>query len=166
LAGLRIAPYIASKFSVLAVLSLIQTASLLVILGTKVTFPSSGALVWGPLELWITLSLTALAAVGLGLLISASMANGDRAQSLVPILLIPQVLFVGGHGSGTISTWLSYLTITHWATQAMQVTAHIPYKADGGGVGAGALLMCWGMLLGMTSVFVAAAAFQLSRKSL
>ena len=70
---------------------------------------------WGPLELWITLFLAAVAALGLGLVISASMTNADRATSLVPLLLIPQILFLGGPGSGTLERWLSYLMITHWA---------------------------------------------------
>ncbi|MEX2247262.1 MAG: ATP-binding cassette domain-containing protein, partial [Dehalococcoidia bacterium] len=102
LAGLRVAPYLGSKFVVLAALCLLQTAALLGIIWVKVDLPSSGALMWGPLELWITLNLAALAAMGLGLVISAWMNNADRATSLVPILLIPQLIFVGGPGADVL----------------------------------------------------------------
>ena len=132
LAGLRVAPYLASKFVVLALLCSLQTALLLAIVAVRVDLPSSGILMPAALELWITLELAALAALGLGLVISASMSNADRAQSLVPILLIPQLIFVGGATSSGASEWLSYLTVTHWASFAMKITSRIPYTKSGG----------------------------------
>ncbi len=165
LAGLRLSPYLASKFVVIALLCMFQTAALLVIIGLKVTLPSSGALMWGPLELWITLTLAAFAAVGLGLCISASVSNADQAQSLVPMLLIPQLIFVGGAGTGTVSTWLSYVTITHWGVQAMQVSAHIPYNRENTGFGAQPLVLSWAILAGMTVVLISVAAWRIARKS-
>lgn len=164
LAGLRVAPYLGSKFVVLAALCLVQTAALLGIVWIKVELPSSGALMWGPLELWITLNLAALAAVGLGLAISSWMNNADQAGALVPVLLIAQILFVGGAGTEGAARWLSYLMISHWSVEAMKVTAGIPYNTSGTGFAAGDLLLRWGVLAGMTSVFMSVAAWRLTSK--
>ena len=129
LAGLRILPYLASKLAVLMLLCTIQTVVLLAVVATNVHMPSSGAIFPAWLELWISLNLAAFTALGLGLLISASVSNADRAQSLVPIVLIPQLIFIGGPGTGRVGQWLSYLTVTHWTSEAMKVTLRIPYDA-------------------------------------
>jgi hypothetical protein len=118
---------------------------------------------WAPFEIWVTLLLTALGAVGLGLVISASMSNADRAQSLVPILLIPQLIFVGVPSSGGAAQWLSYLTLTHWSVEAIRISAGIPYENGVSGFSSSDLLMRWAVLGGMTAVFLAVATWQLAR---
>ena len=92
------------------------------------------------------------------------MNNGDQATTLVPILLIAQILFVGGAGTEGTARWLSYLMISHWAVEAMKVTASIPYNSSGTGFGAADLLLRWGVLAGMTSVFMSVAAWRLASK--
>jgi len=164
LAGLRLLPYLASKLLVLAVLCLLQTSVLLGIIWLKVDLPSSGALMPAPLEIWISLNLAALAALGLGLVISASVTSADRAQSLVPIVFIPQLIFVGGPGTGTVGQWLSYLTVTHWSVEAMKISAKIPYQTDVGGFGGTDLLLHWLALGVMAGVFTSLAAWLVSRK--
>ena len=164
MAGLRMAPYLASKVAVLAVLGLVQTTVLLGIVAARVDLPGSGVLVWGPLELWITLNLAAFAALGLGLLLSASVSNADRAQSLVPIVLIPQLIFVGGPSSSTVGQILSYFTVTHWAVEAMKITSGIPYEAANSGFAAEDLLARWGALALMAVVLLTLTAIQVSRR--
>lgn len=164
LAGLRTGPYLGSKFIVLLAICLFQTTVLLGIISLKVDLPSSGVLMWGPLELWISLSLAAAAALGLGLLLSASFQNADRAQSLVPIILIPQLIFVGGPGTGMVGQWLSYLMGTHWSVEAMKVTAGIPYNTDATGFGAVDLLLRWAALVVMMVVLLSLAAWRISRR--
>ena len=164
LSGLRVAPYLISKVLVLAVLCVVQTTVLLAVLAFKVDLPSSGVLMWAPLELWISLALASAAALGMGLLISAAVGNADRAQSLVPIILIPQLIFVGGPNSGAAGQWLSYLMITRWSSEAMKITAGIPYRTDPGGFGSGDLLVHWAVLVGMAAVFIGLAGIQLMRR--
>jgi hypothetical protein len=115
-------------------------------------------------SIWITLLLTAFAALGIGLLISASVGNADRTQSLVPIVLIPQLIFVVGANNGGVGRWLSYLTVTHWSSEALKITAHIPYKAGASGFGTADLMSDWIALIVMAVVFVALTAWQLSRR--
>ncbi|HEX3640999.1 MAG TPA: ABC transporter permease, partial [Ktedonobacteraceae bacterium] len=46
-------------------------------------------------EIYISMALTALAGLMTGLLISAIVPNNDRATSLIPLPLLPQVIFAG-----------------------------------------------------------------------
>jgi ABC-type multidrug transport system permease subunit len=54
-----------------------------------------GILFYGLLEVYITLTITALAGMMLGLAISAAVPNNDTALSFIPIILVPQVIFSG-----------------------------------------------------------------------
>jgi hypothetical protein len=54
-----------------------------------------GILLPALLEVYITMALTSLAGLMLGLTISALAPNNDRAGILIPIVLIPQVIFSG-----------------------------------------------------------------------
>lgn len=164
MAGIRLAPYLASKVAVLAALCLVQTTVMLGIVASRVNVAGSGPLFWGPLELWITLNLAAFAALGLGLLISASVSNANRAQSLVPIVLIPQLIFVGGPGTGTVGQFLSYFTVTRWSVEAIKITSEIPYEESVSGFGATDLLTRWGALVLMAAVLLTLTAIQVSRR--
>jgi ABC transport system ATP-binding/permease protein len=116
--NLRVLPYVASKFFVLQWLALVQVATMLFMVhllrsGYVLAEPPPGCARWGiracsalilpgvPGELWLqllNLYLTALNGIGLGLLISTLAGNSDKAMSLVPLVLIPQVLFSGSFG--------------------------------------------------------------------
>lgn len=84
--NLRILPYLSSKFVVLSALVLLQCFVLALL--TPADFLNA----YGPLL------LCGLAGIGLGLLVSAIVDSPDKAIALVPILLIPQVLFSGIFG--------------------------------------------------------------------
>ena len=92
--NLGIFPYVASKFLILGALALIQSAAILIVvqlfepLHQGIIFPVT-------LETYITLVLTALAGLMVGLAASAFAANEDSANSLLPFLLIPQIVFAG-----------------------------------------------------------------------
>ncbi len=164
MAGLRMAPYLASKVAVLSVLGLVQTTVMLAIIAIPVDLPGSGVLLWGPLELWITLNLAAFAALGLGLLVSASVTNTNQAQGLVPIVLIPQLIFVGVPATGTLSQLLSYFIVTHWTVEAMRITSGIPYETANSGFAVEDLLLRWGALVLMAVVLLTLTALQVSRR--
>uniref|UniRef100_A0A832EDF9 ATP-binding cassette domain-containing protein n=1 Tax=Desulfacinum infernum TaxID=35837 RepID=A0A832EDF9_9BACT len=85
--GLGIGPYLISKFLPLAALCIIQCAMMLSI----VTFLSAWS---GPF--WsrlMVLVATAVASTAMGLAISTVVNSSDKAVALVPVLLIPQVIF-------------------------------------------------------------------------
>jgi ABC-type multidrug transport system ATPase subunit len=129
LANLRIGPYVLSKIVVLSLLVVIQSLLLLGLVGLKVHFPSAGVLLPAWAELFITTVLTALAGLSMGLAISAFASTPDRAISIVPLALIPQILFAGvifSLGEGyTAQRVLSWLTISRWAMDAYGTTVNL-----------------------------------------
>lgn len=127
--NLRVWPYVLSKFSVLAVLSVVQALALLVIVSIKTNqMPAQGILPLFPasLEMYITLVLTSLAGVAGGLLVSSLVSSADRAMSIVPVVLIAQVIFSGSVfdllGGAQL---LSYLAISHWCLAALGSTVDL-----------------------------------------
>jgi len=92
--NLGIAPYVFSKIVVLGTLCLLQSA-ILVLVVNAVAPIQQGIMLPAPLEVYITMALTALAGLMIGLTVSAIAPNNDRAVSFIPIVLIPQVIFSG-----------------------------------------------------------------------
>jgi ABC transport system ATP-binding/permease protein len=120
LVNLRVLPYLASKFVVLSVLTFVQSVLLLGLLALKLTYPSFEGLLFSPvLEIGVTTYLTSLGGVALGLAVSAYASSADRAVSIVPIMLIPQIIFAGlifkVEGASEI---IAKFTASHWAMGA------------------------------------------------
>jgi ABC-type transport system involved in multi-copper enzyme maturation permease subunit len=119
LANLRIGPYLFSKVVVLTGLILIQSIMLLAIVGWKVHLPQAGVFTSAGIELFLTTFLAGLAGLAMGLLISTIAATPDRAISIVPLALIPQIILSGviftleGHAK-----LLSWLAVGRWAMDA------------------------------------------------
>ena len=124
--NLRILPYLASKVAVLGALALAQCVLFLVILdlwfGIPGRFPLLLAGMW----------LASLVGILLGLAVSALAATADRAMTLLPILLIPQVLFTfpavqmdmkgpAGVIARAMPTW--------WSFDLLRRVALAPYEA-------------------------------------
>ena len=102
--NLRIVPYLGSKFVVLSIIAAVQVLLLMLIL-----FGTLEGLHWlagtdaPPLHyqldypsLFGVLVLLAMAGVALGLALSAVVASPDRASTLLPYVLIPQMILGGG----------------------------------------------------------------------
>lgn len=92
--NLGIAPYMFSKMVVLGTFCLLQSAVVVYAVNLKAPF-QQGIFLPVLAEITITMMLAALAGLMIGLLISALAPNTDRAMSLVPLALIPQVIFSG-----------------------------------------------------------------------
>lgn len=92
--NLRIAPYMFSKIIVLGILSLIQALILVYIVNMKAPFQQG---IFLPIfaEIYISIALTTLAGLMIGLALSSFAPSTDRAMSLIPLVLIPQVIFSG-----------------------------------------------------------------------
>jgi hypothetical protein len=129
--NLRIVPYLASKFVVLSVISAVQTLLLMVILfGTLEALHRFAGHDAPPLlyrldylSMYGVLVLLAVTGVLLGLLLSACVSSPDRANALLPYVLIPQMILGGGliavH-KGLIY-WLAVtLSPVYWAYRAVR----------------------------------------------
>lgn len=173
LAGVRIGAYLASKSIVLGALVSMQSAMLLVVIGSKVDFPSKGVAWAAPAELFVTTGLSAFAALSLGLLISAAARTTDRAISAIPLALVPQILFSGvlfplGDGQ-TVMRAMSWLTLSRWTTDAYGITVRLSRFADASQSGQftftkDALLEKWAALGTHSLVYIALTAFVLARR--
>lgn len=131
--NLGIVPYLASKFIVLSLFTIVQTAMLML-------------LVFGPLHLlhaydaehfhlpapeymlpypeqFFVLSLLSMAGVALGLLLSACVSNPDRANALLPYVLIPQIILGGAimPVRRGVMEWLAWImSPEYWAFRAVR----------------------------------------------
>jgi ABC-type multidrug transport system ATPase subunit/CRP-like cAMP-binding protein/ABC-type multidrug transport system permease subunit len=119
LVNLKIMPYVASKVLVLGVLSVIQAAVFLAIIALRVTFPDLDLQLGA--RLFATMVLVYLGGMSMGLLISAFVANEDRATGFVPLFVIPQMTLAGAiipivnmPRPGQI---ISNIAISRWAFQ-------------------------------------------------
>ncbi len=88
-----------------------------IIIGFK--SPESNLLSW-PIGLGITTFLTLLASFSLGLLVSTTVKNSSQANSSLPLLLLPQIIFSGvlfkTHEG--INKLLSWLMLSRWSVGA------------------------------------------------
>lgn len=180
--NLGIAPYMFSKIVVLGALCLLQSA-ILVFAVNAVAPIQQGIILPAPLEVYITLALTALAGLMLGLTFSAIATNNDRAVSFIPIILIPQVIFSGllFNLNGPVLQGIGALFAARWAMAAAGSSVGI----HGDKLGADDfsfqgtlfstftqaqatfhLLLCWFALVAMIVLLGIATSFFLRRKDI
>jgi len=120
-------------------------------------------------------TLAALAGLAIGLAISSAATTPDRAISIVPLALIPQILFAGviftlGDGY-TVERLLSWFTVSRWAMDAYGTTVNLNEMnfqpgllrvvKDEYAFTAGHLLSRWAILLVYMAVCLGITAWQL-----
>ncbi|MFY0535428.1 ATP-binding cassette domain-containing protein [Nannocystis pusilla] len=146
LANLRIGPYLLAKFVVLAAVCLVQSVVLLTVLALKVDFSAAVTIFTadGPESVMrgvaglgffgsmlVTTFLSSLSGLGMGLLLSSTSRTSDRAMSVVPLVLVPQLLLALALVSLPAGLApLSYLTSARWAMEAFGSLAHLQPPRD------------------------------------
>ncbi|TMB75298.1 MAG: FHA domain-containing protein [Chloroflexi bacterium] len=171
--NLGIMPYLFSKVLVLGILCLLQCAILVIAVNVISPFPRT-VLMPPPLEIYVSLSLTSLVGLMIGLMISSVTANSDQANSIIPVILIFQILFSGVifklAGFGEV---FGGLFAMRWSMIAMGSSVGLtavpmgydpqdssfPYVHD-----ASHVLGAWFALLVMIVIFGALTAYFLKRK--
>src|SRR5579885_2467878 len=178
--NLGIVPYMFSKIAVLGTLSLLQSAILVIMVAVVAPF-HQGVFLPVTLEIYITLALTSLAGLMLGLAISALVPNNDRAMSFVPIILIPQVIFSGiiFEINGPIMQFIAGFFAARWSMAAMGTSIGIHgdringdtfsfqgtlFATHSQGEAVAHLLLCWFFLAAMIIVLGLLIAYFLKRK--
>ena len=126
MSNLRVGPYVLSKVLVYGAFALVSCLLALLTLAIGVELPAQGLITWGPLELFVTLALTALAGVSLGLLISALNREVNAVTYLVLGVLFVQILFPGVlfPMNGALEA-PSRLTLTRWSLEALGGTVNM-----------------------------------------
>ncbi|MFY7803908.1 MAG: ATP-binding cassette domain-containing protein [Limnoraphis robusta] len=130
LVNLGLVSYLGSKFIVLSGLAILQTFLMSLVILVCFQHPASELISW-PLGVSITSFLTLISCMSLGLMVSAMVKNSSQANSALPLILLPQIIFSGVlfkmEGLGRIVSWLM---LSRWSIGAyaslVNVNALIP----------------------------------------
>ena len=118
--------YVLSKVFVLGILSAIQSVLLVGVFSVLIGLPDEGILTSPFIEIWITTFLTTVASVAMGLVVSAIFQNADRAMTIAPILLMPQILFSGLiFKLDGVTESISWFAICRWSMEGYGTTANL-----------------------------------------
>lgn len=177
--GLSLSSYVGSKIGVLSVLCIIQSFLLTSMFTLLVGFPEEGVLLHPYLELLITTILTAISSAAMGLFVSSLFSNADRAMTIAPILLMPQILFSGLifklEGATQAISWFA---VCRWSMEGYGTTAdlnELPLKLQEEGIAipheaesfyeftADNLITAWCVLVAFTVAFLLLARIVLSK---
>lgn len=118
LVNLGLFAYLSSKVAILSVLAGLQTLliTVVILLFFKSPQPELISWQWG---LSITTFLTLLTSISLGLFVSAFVKNTSQANSALPLLLLPQIIFSGVlFKMQGIATQVSWLMLSRWSVGA------------------------------------------------
>lgn len=177
--GLSLSAYVISKIVVLGILCLLQSFFITAVFAAMVGMPENGILFNGFAEVYITTFLTSLSASAMGLFVSSLFTNADRAMTVAPILLMPQILFSGliFKLSG-VTELISWLAVCRWSMESYGTTANLnnmPLRLQQQGVmiphatesfftfSIPHLLTSWGILILFVVLFLIAAKLVLRR---
>ena len=126
MAGLSLSAYVLSKIIVLGFLCLIQSFFITGVFSATVGLPEEGVMALPFLELLITTFMTAIASTAIGLFVSSLFTNADRAMTVAPILLMPQILFSGLIFKLSGATeMISWAAVCRWSMEGYGTTANL-----------------------------------------
>jgi ABC transport system ATP-binding/permease protein len=123
--NLKIRAYLGAKVFVLGLLAIVQAGFIAQAIAYLFIAPTNPLMTW---ESGMALAslLTLVASFSLGLLVSAVVGNGSQANSLLPLLLIPQIVFSGAlFKLEGIAKTISYFTISRWSIGAFGTIADV-----------------------------------------
>ncbi len=135
LVNLQLVPYLGSKFSIHAALAIIQAFLLMLVIIIGFESPDPDLLPWFA-GVIITTFLTLIASISLGLMISSIVKNPTQANSALPLLLLPQIIF-----SGILfdldgpARFISWLMISRWSiggyAASLDINSMVPEAMPG-----------------------------------
>lgn len=124
--GLSVSAYIASKFVVLSGIALVQSSVLVLIGLARQNGPSHAVVLgWPQGELVVAMAAGGIAATALGLLISALCSTVDRATTILPVILIVQLILAMAGADKPVLKQFGYLSGTGWSFNAAAATVDL-----------------------------------------
>lgn len=130
LVNLGLFPYLGSKLLILGGLALLQTVLMVAAILIGFKSPQPELIPWA-IGVAISTFLTLFTSMSLGLLVSALVKNSSQANSSLPLLLLPQIIFAGVlfsmEGVGRVISWVM---LSRWSVGAygalVNVNAMVP----------------------------------------
>jgi ABC transport system ATP-binding/permease protein len=185
LVNLGIPAYLGSKVGILGALALVQTLLICGVVTIGFKSPSAVLMPW-VLGLGVTSFLTLVTSFSLGLMVSSMVKNPGQANSALPLLLLPQIIFSGVlFTSEGVSKMLGWLMLSRWSIGAYGSLVNVnqmvppPQKLPDGSTMPlpfapssvydatwGNLLMNWGMLVLFTVGYLSVAGWIQKRKDI
>ena len=119
--GVKLMPYLMSKFVVLSFLCILQTIALVGIVELLLPLGFNDALK----EVFLLIFLTSLGGLSIGLLVSTLAKSQAQALGLIPLVLLPMIIFGGGmlsikqmsKNDNPFAYYMSQVTPTKWALE-------------------------------------------------
>jgi ABC-type transport system involved in multi-copper enzyme maturation permease subunit len=110
----------------MALLCAVQSAMLTTVFAWMIGLPQKFLLAGAYVELLVNTFLTAFAASATGIFVSTLFSNADRAMTVAPLLLLPQLLFSGFiFDLSGISAVLSWATVCRWSMSGYGASANL-----------------------------------------
>jgi ABC-type multidrug transport system permease subunit len=121
--NLYIIPYIFSKIGVLSFFSIIQSAIFIIILSFNYSDSDLLIKINDPLLLFLWMVFLSISSIFLGLLLSSLVKTSERAMTILPLILLPQIMLAGliSKVSNGFVEFLSYLTISRWGVEGLNI---------------------------------------------
>jgi ABC-type multidrug transport system ATPase subunit len=132
--GVSASSLVASRWLVLAIITVLQAIVLYLTATSRQEVALTDGVLFdrlplaGPLEMMTALALVGLGSVGIGLLISALVKDANKAMAVLPVVLIPVVLFSGLliPTVGRIGVeQISWINPVQWSSSAAAVVADV-----------------------------------------
>ncbi|MEB3341497.1 FHA domain-containing protein [Okeania sp.] len=118
LVNLGLFAYLGSKVVVLGLLAILQTALIVLVILLGFESPDPELISWR-MGVSITTFLTLMSCISLGLMISSIVKNSSQANSALPLILLPQIIFSGVLFEMTgIASKFSWLMLSRWSVAA------------------------------------------------
>jgi len=119
--NLNIFPYIFSKINVLSIFSIIQSFIFILIL--TIFYSGNVVPLNQPVILFFWMVFLSITSIFMGLLLSAAVKTTERAMTILPLILLPQIMLSGviAQVNNVLVELLSYLTISRWGVEGFHI---------------------------------------------
>ena len=128
--GVSPSSLVASRWAVLSAITIVQAVVLYVTATSRQQRPVGDGVLLpsGNVELIVAFALVGLASVGIGLVLSGLVQDTSKAMALLPIVLIPVILFSGlliPTADKLVLEQVSWVNPVQWGSSAAAVTANV-----------------------------------------
>lgn len=126
MSDLKLSTYLLSKFIVQGILAFIQATLMVFIFQEIVGSSSHSILIDSYWDIQIICFLSILSSAALGLCISAIVKNSNIAMSIIPLILVPQLLFSGMlFKLEGIGDFISNFILCRWSVEGLGTSANL-----------------------------------------
>lgn len=126
MADLKLSSYLLSKFIVQGIIAFIQATLLVGIFQKIVGSSEHSILIDGYWDIQLVSFLSILAAASTGLFISAVVKNSNIAMSVIPLILVPQLLYSGMlFKLDGITDFVSNFVLCRWTVEALGTSVNL-----------------------------------------